>query len=308
MAEALAGMGDRTILRSRVADLGYGDLRDRVRKAIARASDLGVSPQGRFQAYLTHLDLAAPVPAGESLPFADSESQQLYLEALTQCTQLVSSWKIWPLVSAKSLRRKLAQIFSGPVMPLPSPADDRARNTLLELTTAALLWSHHFELETPRDATDVVVDAEGVTFSVECKRPAAGTGLESNVGRLAKQLETRHGGHLKMAVIGADRMLSLSGGFWSARSMNHLNAAIQQQSHAIAEVMRRWSNQGQTLFPRVVAGAVVVVGCFWVEEDAKPYALSRLHVFPTGDTTHPKSLMLNTIVEPRLRRDPRGLV
>jgi hypothetical protein len=296
-------------VQSTVTDLPYAELHGRMAAVLAEADRNGISwQQTRFGQYLNLLKGASCAQSHEALPFQDYRSQCEFWEALNQSTQLVSSCAIWSRLDPALLREKLTLVMKGSLMPPEGTHDDTPRNTLLELTTAALFWSHHFEVESPPDARDVIVVADGTRFSIECKRPASKKTLEQNIRRLSHQLRARPSNTVRLAIIGADRLLDFSGSFLKTPTLHTLNAGVQKLSQALSFRMMHWSSSGRRLFPDVPAAGVVIVTTVWVEEHAMAHMLTRLHVFPTGDPNHPLSTSLTDIVRPRLVRKARPLV
>jgi hypothetical protein len=193
----------------------YSDFADLAKAAIARMDDLGVPHrQTRFEAYAAYLDEATRRVYPRPIRWDEHRLQLVYeIEAISQSLQLAIAVSLQGKVDNAALVRRLQQVVRGPE--LPPSEDDRARDVLLELTTAFLLIEQAFTVELPRsDDEDLVLRVpDAPALAVECKRPASERSIKNSVKKARRQLFERRrrypdGG---MVVLGLDRVVGLSG-------------------------------------------------------------------------------------------------
>lgn len=224
-----------------------------MREALLRVSAIGIEwERSRFGQYVWALNEAASPQPSEG-------AKLLMFEAASQLTLLLFSSACWDSVEPRLLRRTLEQVFSGPAT-VDSP-DDKPRNTLLELTTAACLKEHGFEVALTDEKEDVGLRHPAVGYgAVECKRPTKIDSVLSNLQKIGKQLRHRRrdGANFGVAVIGADRLLEPSTVGFSADSLEEVRAATDEIiRHLSLYFLEQARTVGCDLIPDAEIGVII---------------------------------------------------
>lgn len=136
----------------------------------------------------------------------DDSLKELTFEAGAQLIQLLMAATVWDNFNTALLKRTAAEVLKGE--PLTADPDDKPRNSLLELVTAALLADQGFGVQLTKEREDVRLSCPGLpNGAAECKRPLTVDGVQQNLQKIGGQLRRRKraGAGFGVAVIGADR-------------------------------------------------------------------------------------------------------
>jgi hypothetical protein len=286
------------------------EIAGRLEEVLTEAAALGVSPNpsSRFPTYVRTLEQvrASSGPGRFEFP-ADP---LLYWEAVVQALQLRAASLVWPLLPRDILARKLRIVFTGSQLAPTSGKSDPARDALLELVTAALLYQQGFDVSLT-DAADVEATFPGCPrLSVECKRPSNyDSALDRCIRDVREQLSRRyvadnvHG----MAVLGFDRLLPTH-----RRALGTLNDKTfadfvrdetEQALQSIAQIADR---PMRTFDGRTPLGAVVLAGAVMIDDGRALTTILRLQAFNLGDNEEMVARLLPLFNEPAVRQ-PRML-
>jgi hypothetical protein len=259
-------------------------------RAIAAAKRLGVEALGRFEEYVRRLEQFAKLPFPRKEPWGDGAA--LTWEAAAQCQQLVTSTRIWAHVNQDALRVALTKVGRGDLLP-PDEGDDQPRNTLLELTTGALLDKQGFTVDLTIGDEDVIATAPGVApFSIECKRPGSAKAVLRNLKDAKSQLETRYrnGRRHGIAVLGVDRSLGLTEGGFVARDSQHIATVVHSKLGSLRNELRRAMVDPKTpqyqLFPQTPLFGLVLVGSVFNLSDGVPVGIQQFSLSCSGPEEH----------------------
>jgi hypothetical protein len=275
--------------------------------AIVEAKRLGVDQLHRFEEYVHILEEFAALPFPRKEPWG--ERAAVTWEATAQCQQLVTSTRIWSKVDPSALKAALLKVGRGDLLP-PDEGDDQPRNTLLELTTGALLNARGFSVDLTVGNEDVIAAVPGVPpFSIECKRPASPKGLLRNLKDAKSQLETRYraGKQHGMAVLGVDRVLGLTDGGLVARDAEHIATVVHGKLGSLRNDLRRVmaDSPEYALFPSTPLFGFVLVGSVFNLHDGVPVAIQQLSLSCSGPEDHEISKHLLDTISPRF--EERGV-
>jgi hypothetical protein len=280
---------------------------DDLKRVLAEAHALGVTDPGRFTDYLNALEAFSKLSFPRAQPWGDDAA--LTWEANAQATQLVTSNRIWSIVNQDALRSALLRIMRGEVLPPQEEEDDQPRNTLLELTTAALLHYKNFSVDLTVRDEDVIATADGLPgFAIECKRPATAKGLLRNLARAKSQLQTRYkkGRQHGIAVFGVDRVLNLVGEGLVARDRAHIEAGIHGKLRQLRDDLLATMNDPEQpqyqLFPETPLFGLVLVGSVFNAKDGVPVSIQQLSLSCSGPEGDPVSRRILSVVQPLLNR------
>jgi hypothetical protein len=131
----------------------FAHFQQELASALADAVTRGINWKStRFGTYYHRIDEAVKATYPRTVDWSDGGVRERELwEAGSQCQQLMTSRIAWRVLDPDALADKLEKVFKGSVLP-PEDSDhgDEARNTLLELTTGALLHHSAFEIAITR--------------------------------------------------------------------------------------------------------------------------------------------------------------
>lgn len=266
------------------------DFRDQLHTTFRELERLGVAWKGtRFHTYAKAIEAADEQQYPRSVNLSrDKEQQRLFWEATSQSQQLINSSTIWRLQDETVIRDKLTKVMKGADFSPRGSADDLSRNTLLELTTATLLYRSNFDVKLSAQQEDVSATiADQPTFAVECKRPTKRASIDRNLKRLKKQLNGRckRNGKQGLAVLGTDRLLGLTAYMPYVSNTNELLTIIDRRSEALATHIReKFRRISMKLAPTTRLAATVLVGTVFVGDEGVPVNLGRMTVFTTTKT------------------------
>jgi hypothetical protein len=192
--------------------MSFADVVRRLEQALEGAAKLGINPRSdRFERYLAVLRDAAALSYPQIDPReTEPEQSQLLFEAGSQAFQPIAASELWPILPPNLAKTKVRKVLAG--YPLPDPrdeADRQSRDVLLEFTLAHLLRLDGAKITTAGEE-DVCAAFEGHrALMIECKRPAALTGLRTafRKGEAQLRLRTANAGWGVLA-IGIDRFIS----------------------------------------------------------------------------------------------------
>jgi hypothetical protein len=278
-----------------------------LRHILAEATRLGVNDHGRFTEYLRALETFARL----QFPRRDVWGPEAALtwEANAQADQLVTSRSIWPIVNQEALRVALVRIMRGDPLPPQEDDDDQPRNTLLELTTAALLNRQKIDVNLTVGDEDVIASIKGLPdFSIECKRPASEKGLLRNLAVAKSQIEARynHGRHHGIVVLGVDRSLGFAGSGFVARDSMQIQAVVHKKLKELRESLLVKINDPTRpqyqLFPKTPLFGLVMVGSVFNQHDGVPVSIQQLSLSCTGPEDDPISRRMLAAVAPLFSR------
>jgi hypothetical protein len=274
---------------------------EQTKLAIAEAKRLGVDQLDRFEDYVRILEEFAALPFPRKEPWG--ERAAVTWEATAQCQQLVTSTRIWSKVDPGALKIALLKVGRGDLLP-PDEGDDQPRNTLLELTTGALLNARGFSVDLTVGDEDVIASVPGVLpFSIECKRPASPKGVLRNLKDAKLQLESRYraGKQHGMAVLGVDRVLGLTEGGLVARDAKHIDTVVNGKLRSLVTDLRRVmaDSPEYALFPSTPLFGFVLVGSVFNLHDGVPVGIQQLSLSCSGPEDHEISKLLLETIAPR---------
>lgn len=248
---------------------------------LGELSRLGVQwASTRFDKYRIALNEAAGWEFPR--PVEEQNVKDLLHESLIQARQLIGLSSMWCRFDEAILVRKLKQVVQGQLLPpLMAHADDLPRNTLLELSTARYLSICEFEVSITDSAADVIAEAAGFRFSVECKRPTGPNSLEKNLKRLKTQLKGRktaggppHG----FVVIGIDRLSNVSGASAAVRTYEDLEERVHSGMLRGAEEVQKVARH-VGLDVHAALGALVFTAPVWIESQGQPWTVEQTTTF-----------------------------
>jgi hypothetical protein len=268
---------------------------DRLRGTLDAAYALGIRRHtaSRFEQYLSVLVEAASFSYPQPFPWADNlPKRNVFFEAASQSQQLFDASMIWPALEASVARTKVEAMLGGtPLPPTSAQVDDRARNTLFEFATARALQVKGFGVTLTRDAEDVVARYSDLEpFAVECKRPSSPGSLESNVGKLRRQLHERcrHGDRLGMAVVGIERLLGLGGTTPNTATLGDLAGSVDRTlRQEIHRVRLAESATRRRFFPTTPLGGVLLTTAVFLVDRGGIFTVSQMGLFFTGPPGDP---------------------
>ena len=255
----------------------FPQLRDEVRDVLALAAEYGINWKNtRFDRYFRAIETAAEQEYPRLLTTeGNHDAQKLFWEAASQTQQLINSSTFWASQDQAVITRKLADIVKGRDLPPAGAEADHPRNTLVELTSAALLYRHYFDVQLSSDSEDVLATIDGTEpFAVECKRPATRGGLENNLKAARKELRRRcaNGGKQGLAVIVADRVLQVTGAMPTVQTVDQLVTIVDRKlEHLARDITEMVQCHGLKLFPVTKLGAIVLVGTVFVGDLGMPF-------------------------------------
>jgi hypothetical protein len=234
---------------------------------------------------------------------ADESVQKLTFEACAQLAQLVFSEAAWSLLDPGRLRRHLQEIVAGPE--LTESDDDKPRNTLLELVTAALLSDRGFDVDITKDREDVTLQCPGAgQGAAECKRPLRCENILPNLRKIGEQLRERErsGSRFGVAVLGLDRATGLCREACEAETVDDLDRALTLiRKDAAARVAKAVRDPACNVVPAAVYRVVVVSGAVLIR--------NPLHFLPFC-TEEPRALVDESQIHPeivsRMNHVPKG--
>ena len=262
---------------------------DECATALKRATAYKVRIDTRFATYMTTLREIALLPHPRVVNRRDNQELQrdrIYREATVQFHQLNVSTRVWGNQDPDVLSQKLQSVFSGPILPAPGDDWDPARNSLLELVTAAMLARYGMTAELTRDSADIIVKIPGweEVLAVEVKRPTSVSAIQKNLKKARKQLRERCKvpGRIGMAVMGFDRTSALARGNASISS-THLSGALDKfMRDETAKLYQLAQRADMKLFPTTPFVAGMLVGTVYLEDVGRPTFVGKLAVRPTA--------------------------
>lgn len=246
--------------------------------AVERAEALGVRTAGtRFKKYEEFLQDAAARQYPRRIDWVADRAKLLWeLEAIGQCMQLGCSVLLRDIVEKSLLADRIKVAMTGQDLPT---IDDKARNTLLELTTAYMLSKFGIRAELTTASEDLVLHVPGrPPLPAECKRPSAPRTVKPNVKDARQQLARLRDRYPQggVVVVGLDRVAGVSGELGSVATPDELPAAVEQVLHQGA------LNVAVLGGPKLAANAIAVItllaGAVFTVEPARPIAVLRMAI------------------------------
>jgi hypothetical protein len=231
----------------------------------------------RFDDYLGRLRQLGEVASVPSMS-VDRESELMW-EAVNQGLLLRMSRSAWagPDPASQAL---LKTAMKGATMTPSGTRNDAGRNALLELLMIALLRDAGADVRTdPKGADATVTLPGGVSFVMECKRPASERSFADNVDDVRGQIEGRNH-DCGLAVIGTDRVLDYRGAVpVDAVGAHHLCNTLLEPFERIA-IRRFRAAQGRTR----LALALVHTGSVYVlYPESAPFTFVHIGACAVGD-------------------------
>ncbi len=274
--------------------VGMAQFADRLRQALDLAYALGVRRHhaSRFEQYLSILTDAASFSYPRPMMWAEHpDKQQLFFEAASQSQQLADAATIWPTIEPRTATMKLRTILSGTPLPPTDPAvDDGPRNILLEFAAARALQVKGFDVTLSAQAEDTLAVYGGLTFAVECKRPASPASLSTSVTKLRRQLQGRcsAGDRLGLALVGIERQLGLGGTTPNIESFAGLEAWVDRTLRAgVERVQLAMKETGTSFFPATPLGGAMLTAPVFLLDRGGIFTVSQMGLFFTGDRNAP---------------------
>lgn len=241
----------------------------------------------RFGRYLDVIDKFSQYEFPRPFPFAEPNELALFSEAACQAQQLIDSEGAWPNTPPEVLRQKLALVVQGPDITPPDHSDDKGRNALVELTTAAMLARRNFTVCLTGQEEDISATFPGLPrFVVECKRPTHQGRLKKHVKALRHQLESRRKpGEYGIAVIAADRLLGMSELGGSVDAEADVERLVMGGVHKVIKAIKEAEVEARTtLAPHASMAAILLVGAIFLREPGYLVTISQIGLyFPAGD-------------------------
>lgn len=259
----------------------------------------------RFDAYKRRILAAADLTYPGPVPFAgDAVGQAEFFEGASQAQQLMDASNLLA-VDAPEVAARLRLVMAGQVLPpADDEADDRPRNTLVELTTAALLHRRRFSVRLPSAAEDVFLEIDDLLpFRVECKRPAHSGTLEKNLKRLRHQLRGRcaDGKSRGMAVVAVDRMLGFVGGVGiSPDGPGLLRYLTESMRDVIVTIQQLDVENRVRLAPTTPLAALLLVGAVFLSDPGYLVTVSQMGLSTTLPDSHKASRRIREALGPML--------
>jgi hypothetical protein len=129
-----------------------------------------------------------------------------YVLSLTESLQFVSAVSFLKTCEPKVIRRKIAAVLRGPVLPNDEDENsNEARNTLFELNFAAKLRKAGLDASPGMDA-DIDCTIGGKHLLIECKRPFKEHDIGKQIKKAGKQIKAR----LKTYPLGSRGIVAIS--------------------------------------------------------------------------------------------------
>lgn len=115
-------------------------------------------------------------------------SVQQYQDAYIQSAELIDIWQTFHAHRGNKFAAKLRESVQGPNNPRQERAGRNSRDTLFELSMAAVFRSHGIPVLVGRQI-DLISRFQGYPLLCECKRPRAQSGLERSARGASRQLQ-----------------------------------------------------------------------------------------------------------------------
>jgi hypothetical protein len=291
----------------------FADFRQRLFAVLQDVEARGVAWKNtRYSEYLKILDAASSLDYPRAASW--NEDQHKLWEAAVQCQMLVASEAVWSGLDADILVVKLGQVVKG--RPFESPSDDNPRNTLVELTVAALLARQGANVRITLDEADILATFAGVpTFAVECKRPTKAANFRKNLREANEQIKRRlspdtpHG----IAVIAVDRQLDMTKKGLSAPDERTIGTALEAEQRRLSRLFRNLAKKPHcNLFPQTPIIATLVTGAVFNLGAGIPVTIVHLGMSCTGPEDAPESRRLLSALAASfpdlLPRPPHGMI
>lgn len=199
--------------------------------------------------------------------------------------------------------RHLQEIVAGPE--LTESDDDKPRNTLLELVTAALLSDRGFDVDITKDREDVTLQCPGAgKGAAECKRPSRCENILPNLRRIGEQLRQREkrGSNFGVAVLGLDRASGLCRAIHEAETVDELDWALTLiRNDAAARVAEAVQDPACNVVPAAVCGVVVISGAVLIRKPRhiRPFCTEEPMALVDESQIHPE-------IVSRMNHPPKG--
>ena len=289
----------RDSMASSTGKITFIEVRDAYLAVLNEIERRGVKWRGtRLNRYLDDLNVSATW----SFPRDEGKRLPVFYDAINQAQLLTGAAKVWAQLDPRLLAPKLKLIAEGPYG-VPG-GDDRARNTMFELWSAAALAGPGCSVRITDGGADVelLVDVLAKPIAVECKRPAGKDGIDRAIRDGRRQLLRRrdHGAGYGMLLLGTDRALRYTPGGRVEIDGQELNASLAELSGKWAQdIVEHAKRSGRQLHPAVTLVGAAIMGTFFSTADGLPYTVERIGFTDNGQAS---ARELATVLDGRIGR------
>jgi len=175
-----------------------------------------------------------------------------YVLSLTESIEFISAVSFLKTCETEVLRRKIATVLDGPVLPNDEDENsNEARNTLFELNLASKLRKAGLDASPGMDA-DIECTIDGKHLLIECKRPFR----EQNVGRqikkaarqLKSRLKTLSSGSRGIVAVSLSKTMNPGDKFFVYSEESSAKDGLSRKLEAVAEHAEvYWSSLGRKI-------------------------------------------------------------